>query len=142
MEHQPLYSCHDCYKNQPKEQFNLRKMDSPYGQKGEPTSRCTECTTRNQQNHRNSKRKRVNEDPDPPTEAPVLSFEQFTTTLTKHAQRGDLRFRVCVSTQEPTGDNDEVTKAAVGRIWEATGFRFTFVHFHLRIQVFLLTYGY
>jgi len=85
---------------------------------------------------------RVNEDLDPPTEAPVLSFEQFTTTRTKHAQRGDLRFRARVSTQELTGDNGEVTKAAVGHIWEATGSRFMFVHFHLRIQVFLLTYGY
>lgn len=48
----------------------------------------------------NTKQKRDNDEPhtlwDPPTDTQVLSFEQFTNVLTKHAQIGGSLFCTCV----------------------------------------------
>ena len=136
MEHQLLFTCHDCRVNKPKEQFSLRKRDDSFGKKGEPTSRCTECATRFKQIRQNSKRKRENEGPDTLRSAlmdtPLLSIEQFTTILTNHAQMGDLCYHAHVSTQELTGDEEGMIKVIVNRVWEATGFRFTCVPLYLR----------
>ncbi len=127
MEGQPLYFCGDCKEHKSKDLFDQRQAGDT-----EPTSNCTQCTTRNQHTRQNSKRKRDNEEPDIlkelPTDAPVQSIEEFTVLLTRHAQMGDLCFRTRVLTDEPTGEGEEMTKVVIARVWEATGFKFTCVH--------------
>ena len=120
-------------KHKSKDLFNLHQAGDPDDRlQDEPTSKCTQCTTEIQHTRQNSKRKRDNEAPDIlnelPTESPGLSIEEFTALLTRHAQMGDLCFRTRVLAHEPTGEGEEMTKAVVARVWEATGFKFTCVH--------------
>jgi len=129
MEQAPLY-CRDCKTSKPRDQFKLRKRDDKYGRKGEPTSKCSHCTTRNENGCQALKRKRNEEglDPaeDPPEPDPTISIEQFTTMLHDRALSGDLCCRMRVSTQGLAGEEAEVVKVIVGRVREATGFRFTY----------------
>ena len=132
MEGQPLYCCRDCEKHKSKDLSNLRQAgDSDDRLQGEPTSKCTQCTTTSQHTRQNSKRKRDNEEPDIlnelPTDAPDLSIEEFTALLTRHAQMGDLCLRTRVLAHELIGEGEEMIELVTARVWGATGFKFTCV---------------
>jgi len=91
--------------------------------------------TRNQQGCQILKYKRDKEgldsSEDPLELDPAISSKQFTALLHGHARRGDLCCHMCISNQVIAEEEDEMFKVIVGRVWEATGFRFTFVWFQL-----------
>jgi len=80
--------------------------------------------------HMIRKRKRDEEglDPseDPAEPNPTISIEQFTALLREQALAENICYSARVSTQGLTGEVDEICSKAVGRVWEATGFRFTY----------------
>jgi hypothetical protein len=133
MDQASLHFCRDCGARKPKDQFHLRQKDDRFGCKGEPTSRCTSCATRSLERRQEMKRKRaddpseVSAEPSPPQS--IESIEQFTTMLHQQAHTDDLCCRARVPTKELAGNEDEVLKVLVGRVWEATGFRFMCVRF-------------
>ena len=90
------------------------------------------CTTRNRQTRQEKKRKRDEDcghpSEDPAEPAPIRSIDQFTELLRQHALEGDIScFRMRVSTQGLATEEDAIFKTIAGRVWEATGFRITFV---------------
>ena len=129
MEQEPLYHCHDCHHRKRRDQFALRKRTDKYGAKGEPTSRCSSCTEQEQGRRENRKRKRDEEGPDasrdPGEPNRTISLEQFTTQLHENALTGTISYSANISTQELSGEADDLCTVIVGRVWEATGFRFT-----------------
>ena len=122
----------------PKDQFNLRQKDDRFGSKGEPTGRCTHCMTRNRQTRQEKKRKRdedgAHPSEDPAEPARIGSIDQFTELLRQQALEGGICCRMRVSTQGLAAEEDEIIKIIAGRVWEATGFRFTFVWLLLEVQ--------
>ena len=64
---------------------------------------------------------------DPAEPAPIRSIDQFTELLRQQALEGTIRCRMRVSTQGIAAEEDAILKIIAGRVWEATGFRFTFV---------------
>ena len=81
---------------------------------------------------RQEKKRKRDEDGAHPSEepaepAPIQSIDQFTELLCQQALEGDISCRVRVSTQGLAGEEDAILKIIAGRVWEATGFRFTFV---------------
>ena len=133
MDQAPFLRCIDCEVRKPRDQFKLRERDDKYGKKGDPTRKCSLCTTRNQNRHLNLKRKRNEEDPNLAELDPTISIEQRTTMLHEQALRGDLCCRMRVSTQGLAVAEAEVIRVIVGRVWEATGFRFTYGWFPLEL---------
>ena len=69
-------------------------------------------------------------DPDPsgdPAEPDrTISLEQFTALLHEQALTSDISCSARVFTQGLTGEVDEIFAVIVGRVWEATRFRFTY----------------
>ena len=129
MDHEPLFICHDCHHRKPKDQFALRKRTDKHGAKGDPSSRCSSCAEKRHQ-HEKKKRKQVEEGPDlfgdPEEPDCIVSLEQFTARLRKDALTGVISYSARVSTQGLSGEVDDICTAAVRRVWEATGFRFTY----------------
>ena len=131
MDQATLHYCSGCKTKTSQDQFSLRQKDDKYGLKGEPTGRCTSCTMRNKQAHQNLKRKRI-EEGTTPSECPdehdtVITIEKFTALLRQQALMGDLHYRARVSTQGLAEEEEDILKIIVGHVWDATGFRFTFV---------------
>ena len=92
--------------------------------------------TRNQQGCQILKPERDEKGPDSSEDSleldPATSSEQFMALLHGQALRGDLCCQTCISTQLIAEDEaEEMFQAIVGRVWDATGFRFTFVWFPL-----------
>jgi len=52
---------------------------------------------------------------------------QFTALLANRASDGSLRCSARVATKGMAGDIKEIAEVIAGRVWEATGYRFTFV---------------
>ena len=83
----------------------------------------------------NKKRKRDEEglhssgDPEDPEH--TTSIEQFTALLQEQARTGNICCSARVSTQGLAGEVDEICAGIVGRVWEATGFRFMYAQFPL-----------
>jgi hypothetical protein len=138
MEQPTLYHCHGCKAKKPHDQFNLRRKSDKFGLNGEPTGRCTSCTMKNKQAHENLKRKRNKESFHTSESLEernyAVSIEQFTALLRQKAPMDDLHFRAHVSTQGLVEEEEEIFKRIVKCIWDATGFRFTFVWFPLWVQ--------
>ena len=138
MEHATLFCCHNCENKKPWDEFKLREKDDKYGRKGEPTGRCLPCAEKERHRRQNAKRKRDEEGLNPsgvPEEPePILPVEQFTVLLRELALGGDPSCRTRVSTQGLVGEDGEVFKVIIGRVWEATGFRFTYGWFSLEVQ--------
>jgi hypothetical protein len=138
MEQPTLYHCHGCKNKKPQDQFNLRQKSDKFGLKGEPTGRCTSCTIKNKQARQNLKRKHNEEDfhtsQSSERRDSAISIEQFTALLRQQAPMGDLRFQAHVSTQGLVEDEEDMFKRIVKCVWDATGFRFTFVWFPLWLQ--------
>ena len=65
------------------------------------------------------------EDPVEPT--PIRSIDEFTELLHQQALQGEICCRIRVSTQGLAAEEDAIFNIIAGRVWEATGFRFTFV---------------
>ena len=132
MEQEPLFCCHDCKSSKPREEFSICKRDSKHGVQGEPPSRCSSCAAKRRQIR---KRKRDEEgldlsggpaEPDRP-----ISIEQFTALLREKALTGVISCSARVSTQGLAGNADDMCTVLVRRVWEATGFRFTYGRFPL-----------
>jgi len=142
MEQAPLFHCCDCKKIKPKDQFAVRTRNNKHGKKGEPSSRCSSCTAKEHDRWIIRKRKRDGEglDPseDPAEPSPTIFIEQFTALLHEQALADDICCSARVSTQGLTGEVDEICKKLVGRVWEATGFRFTYGWFPLEEQWLML----
>ena len=94
--------------------------------------------TRNRQTRQEKKRKRdedgAHPSEDPAEPAPIGSIDQFTELLRQQALEGGICCRMRVSTQGLAAEEDEIIKIIAGRVWEATGFRFTFVWLLLEVQ--------
>jgi hypothetical protein len=130
MDQAPLHFCRDCSAWKPKDQIHLRQKDDRFGCKGEPTGRCTSCTTRNHQRRQDMKRKRADDPSEVSAEpSPPRSIEQFTTVLHQQAHTDNFCCRARVSTEGLAGNEDDLLKVLAGRVWEATGFRFMCVWF-------------
>ena len=127
----PLFRCHDCENWKPKDQFSLRIRDNKCGPRGEPSSRCSSCAEKERARRETKKRKRAEEDPgasgDPAEAGHPISIEQFTALLREQVPTGEIYCSARVSTQGLTGEADEMYAGIVRRVWEATGFRFTYV---------------
>ena len=80
-----------------------------------------------------TKRKRDEEGFDTNEDTPepdrVLSIEEFTTLLREKAPTGVFSYSARVSTQGIDGEDEDIRSRIVGRVWGATGFRFTYVRF-------------
>ena len=67
----------------------------------------------------------------------VISVDQFVAILRKQCLTGVISISACVSIQGLDGEEDRMCTEIVRRVWEATGFRFTyewFLLFHLRVN--------
>ena len=137
----PLFRCHDCKNRKTKDQFELRKTTSKYGAQGEPLSRCSSCAAKERDRNEKRKRKR-DEDGNDASRVPaapnrVISVDQFVAVLRKQRLTGVISISACVSIQGLDGEEDRMCTEIVGRVWEATGFRFTyewFLLFRLRVN--------
>ena len=129
MDQESLFRCHDCHHRKPKDQFALRKRTDKHGAKGSPSSRCLSCAEQERHRRENKKRKRDEEAPDPSGDLEecdrAISLNQFTAQLHEKARTGVISYSGCVSTQDISGDVDDMCTVIVGRVWEATGFKFT-----------------
>ena len=138
MEQAPRHYCRNCNTWKSKDQFNLRQKDDRFGSKGEPTSVCMSCTTKNRQTRQEKKRKHdedhAHPSEDPAEAAPIRSIDQFTEQLRQQALEGDICCRMRVSTQGLAAEDDTILKIIAAHVWEATGFRFTFVWLLLAVQ--------
>jgi len=139
MEQEPLLLCCDCRSNKPRDQFPLRKRNHKNGARGEPSSCCVSCTAKGRDRREKRKRKREEEYPDTtgdPEEADrILSIEQFTALLREKAHTGVISCSTRVSTGGLDDEENKICAGIVGRVWEATGFRFTYDSFHLCSRV-------
>lgn len=63
---------------------------------------------------------------DPEGADPILSMEQFAALLREKAQTGMISCSMRVSSEGIDGEEDEMCAGIAGRVWEATGFRFTY----------------
>ena len=130
MEQEPLLQCQDCHSRKPQNQFALCKRSDKHGAKGDPSSRCSSCAEKRHQRE-NKKRKRAERGPglcgDPGEPIPAISLEQLTAQLHEEALTGVISCSIRVSTQGLSGEVDDIHSVIVGRVWEATGFRFMYV---------------
>ena len=135
MEQEPLIYCHDCHVSKPRDQFALRKRSDKHGEKGEPTSRCSPCAEKERHRRETKKRKRSEENPnlcvDPEEPNCLISLEQFAARLHEEALTGVISYSARVSTQGLSEEAGVICSMIVGRVWEATGFRFTYGPFLL-----------
>ena len=129
MEQAPLLYCCDCKKSKSRDQFTLRTRNNKHGARGEPSSRCSSCAAKERDRNIIRKRKRDEEGHDSFGDLAesdhTASIEQFTALLREQALTGDICCSARVSTQGLDGE-DEICARIVGRVWEATGFRFTY----------------
>ena len=125
----PLPRCHDCRNRKPIDQFPLRKQNSKHGSRGEPSATCIVCTAKARDRREIKKRKRNEEGLDTYEDAlepnRVLAIEQFTMLLREKSLADVISCSARVSTQGLYGDENAICSVIVGRVWEATGFRFT-----------------
>ena len=49
------------------------------------------------------------------------------TQLCEEALTGVISCSTCISTQDLSGEADDICSIVIGHMWEATGFRFTYV---------------
>jgi len=143
MEQEPLFRCHDCTTSKPREEFSIRKRDSKHGVQRDVPSRCASCAATERERCKIRKRKRdekgldLSGGPEEPNRP--MSIEQFTTLLREKALTGVFSFSARVSAQGLAGNADDICKVLVARVWEATGFRFTYGRFPLEGQWLMLT---
>lgn len=137
MEQAALFYCHDCKGKKPKDQFKLHLKDNKYGKKDDPTTRCLPCAEKERQRRQNKKRKRdeegINSSESLATPDPIISIENFTELLRELAREPDIDWRTCVSTRGMVGEEDDILKLILRRVWDATGFRFTYGWFLLGV---------
>ena len=143
MDQAPLLYCLQCKNSKPRDEFALRIRSNKYGARGEPSSKCSSCVAKERHRHENRKRKRDEEGHETPMDPaepdrPMLSVEQFMALLHEQALAGDICCSVRVSTQGLAGEADEICARIVGRVWEATGYRFTYGWFPLEGQSLML----
>ena len=118
--------------------FLLHKKTSKRSIEGEPSSRCSSCAAKERERRQIKKRKRDDEgldlsgDPAEPDRS--ITIEQFTVLLREKGLTGVISCSARVSTQGLVGNADEMCTAIVGRVWEATGFRFTYGQFPLEVK--------
>jgi len=127
----PLHACCNCKQLKQLTEFKLRVKDDRHGKKGEPTSKCTECTIRSQILRQQMKRKHDNDDAEEPMDLWIndsaLPVHRFTTILANQASDGSLSCRMCVITEGMVEDSKGTADIIAGHIWEATGYRLTVV---------------
>ena len=137
MEQEPLRQCLDCHCRKPRDQFAPRKRTDKHGAKGDPSTRCAPCAEKKHQREY-KKRKRVEDDPDlcgdPGDPNFPISLEQFTAHLREQALTGAISCSTRVSTQDLSVEADDIYPIVIGRVWEATGFRFTYGWFPLEVK--------
>ena len=81
---------------------------------------------------RQEKKRKHDEDSAHPSEdpiepAPMRTIEEFMELLRQQALEGVISCHARVSTQGIAAEGDAILKIIAARVWEATGFRFTFV---------------
>ena len=133
MEQAQNFFCSGCNTRKPKDQFKLHTRDDKHSRKGEPTSRCSHCAMRGQQEHKNLKQKCNGEDTGPPEPGPPISIEQFMVLLHQQALTGKICCQVCVSTQGMVAEDDKEFMQIARHVWEAMGYRFASVWFPLEV---------
>ena len=83
-----------------------------------------------QDQHESKKQKQVEEGPDlcgdPGEPISIISLEKLMEWLHEEALTGVISCSTCVSTQELSGEADDICSAIVGHVWEATRFQFTY----------------
>jgi len=83
------------------------------------------------------KRKRHENDAEEPTDTCIsdssVPLDHFTAISANQASDSSLRYSTRVTTQGMVGDSKELADLIVGRIWEATGYRFTLVDSEYRM---------
>ena len=129
MEEEPLRYCHSCQIRKPKDQFVLCKRSDKHGEKGAPSTRCLPCAeNRHQRENKKQKQVEAGTEPcgDPGEPDCVVSLEQFAARLHEEAKTGVISYSARVSTEELSGEVEDMCTAIVGHVWEATGFRFTY----------------
>ena len=67
-----------------------------------------------------------------------ISLEQLMAQLCEQALTGAISCSTCVSTQELSGEADDICSIVIGHVWEATGFRFMYGWFPLEGQWLML----
>jgi hypothetical protein len=135
MEQAQLFHCCDCKDHKPKDQFPVCTKNNKHGAWGELSSRCSSCNARACERCENKKRKRDEEGPDPSGDPAkpnhTISVEEFMELLKEKALTGVISYSSRVSTQGLHGTADEICASIAGRVWEATGFGFTYNWFPL-----------
>ena len=135
MEQEPLLQCLNCHSRKPRDQFAPRKRTDKHGAKGDPGSRCAPCAEKKHQREY-KKRKRVEEGPDlcgDPGEPDLpISLEQLTAQLREEALTGAISCSTRVSTQELSGEADDICSIVIGTCGRPLGSASRMAGFHLR----------
>ena len=124
------------WKQKPMDQFKLYPKDTKYVRKGHLICWCLPCTVKEQERHQKKKRK-CDEGITSPSESQeepnsVIPIEQFTELLCELACGCEINCCTHISLQGMVEEEDKIFKLIVKHVWEATGFRFTYVWFCLR----------
>jgi hypothetical protein len=98
-------------------------------------SRCLSCVAKEQEGCEKKKRKRDKEVtiPSEHQQEPdsIIPIEQFTELLVELARGCAIDCSTRISMQGMVEEEDEIFKLIVEWVWEATGFRFTYIWFLL-----------
>ena len=125
-----------------KEEFLLYKTNTKFRVQGEPSTRCIPCAATEWEKRELKKRKRDEEgidlSGDPAGPERSISIEQFAALLREKALTGVITCSARVSTEGLDGSADEMCAVIVGRVWEATGFRFTYGRLPLERKLLII----
>ena len=130
MEQEPLLQCLNCHSWKSKDQIAPWKRADKHAAKGNQISRCAPCIEkRHQCEHK--KWKWIEEGPDlcggPGEPDFPISLEQLMGQLCEEALTSAISCSTHVSTQELSGEPDDICSIVIGHMWEATGFCFMYV---------------
>jgi hypothetical protein len=137
MDEVALIYCHDCKNKKPKPEFKLHSKDTKHAKKGNPLRQCLPCGVKQQERRQRNKRKH-DEDitmPSMPSESQgsIIPIERFTELLAELAQGCEIDYRTYASRQRMVEEEEGIFKLIVKHVWEATGYRFTYVWLLLEV---------
>ena len=137
MDQAVLFLCVHCKIKKPKSQFKLHSKDTKHVKRGNPLSQCLPCVVKVYEGCEKNKRKHDKEVPSPSEsrEEPnsIIHIEQFIELLAELARGHMIDCSAWISRQGMIEEEEDIFKLIVKQVWEATGFRFTYVWFLLEV---------
>ena len=121
----PSIKCTQCHTFKPPEEFGMCQRKSNYGQKGDRLDQCLSCSTINASQW---KQKHIEDDHSRPPKRlptePAISPSQFVEDLSKYTSTNKINISLCISLDEVTLTDKDITNHFSSLVWKATGYRF------------------